>query len=144
MCQKYTTKHGPQKRKSPKKEYPPPPFLRLRSLRKDQEKGRSSRKGDYTLCSHNISQSIGILEILESHIPKVEGCKSGMALPRAGSHDVKEWDSTLKGPGRSLCPDIMSLDTMKRCILCGTVLKGEMDYVFNPIRNRLGSDITLF
>ena len=127
----------PKKRKSPKKEYPPPLF-------KDQEKGRSSRKGDYTLCSHNISQSIGILEILESYIPKVEGCKSGMALPRAGSHDVKEWDSTLKGPGCSLCPDIMSLDTMKRCILCGTVLKGEMDYIFNPIRNRLGSDITLF
>ena len=120
---------SPPKKEVPKKGIPPPPppFLRLRSPRKDQEKGRSSRKGDYTLCSHNISQSIGILKILESHIPKVEGCKGGMALPRAGSHDIKEWNSTLKGPGRSLCPYIMSLDTMKRCILSGTVLKGEMD-----------------
>ena len=117
--------------RSPKKEVPkkgiPPTFLRLRSLRKDQEKGRSSRKGDYMLCSHNIPQSIGILEILESNILKVEGCKSGMTLPRARSHDVQEWDSTPKGPGSSLCPDIMSLDTMERCILCGTVVKGEMD-----------------
>ena len=57
----------------------------------------------------------------------VKGCESGMTLPRARSHDVQEWDSTSKGPGSSLCPDIMSLHTMKRCILLGTVLKGEMD-----------------
>ena len=125
-CAKSTLQSTVPKKGSPQKGNTPPPFLRLRSLRNDQEKGRSSRKGDYTLCSHNIPQSIGILEILESYIPKVEGCKSGMALPRARSHDVQEWDST-KGPGSSLCPDIMSLDTMKRCILCGTVLKGEMD-----------------
>ena len=125
-CAKSTLPSTVPKKGSPQKGNTPP-FLRLRSLRKDQEKGRSSRKGDYTLSSHNISQSIGILEILESHIPKVEGCKSGMTLPRARSHDVQEWDSTPKGPGSSLCPDIMSLDTMKRCILCGTVLKGEMD-----------------
>ena len=125
-CAKSTLPSTVPKKGSPQKGIPPT-FLRLRNLRKAQEKRRSSRKGDYTLCGHNISQSIRILQILERHIPKVKGCESGMTLPRARSHDIQEWDSTSEGPGSSLCPNIMSLNTMKRCILCGTVLKGEMD-----------------
>ena len=50
-----------------------------------------------------------------------------MILPGARPHDVQEWNSTSEGPGRSLCPNIMCLNPMKRCILCGTVFKGEMD-----------------
>ena len=33
----------------------------------------------------------------------------------------------LKSPGSSLCPDIISPDTMKRCILCGTEIAGIKD-----------------
>ena len=50
-----------------------------------------------------------------------------MALPRAGSHVDKEWDSTPKGPGSSLCPAMMRPGTMKRCILCGTEIEGIKD-----------------
>ena len=54
-----------------------------------------------------------------------------MALPRAGSHVDYEWDSTPKGPGSPLCPDMMSPDTMKRCILCGTETEGIEDKVLS-------------
>ena len=50
-----------------------------------------------------------------------------MILPSARPNYVQKWNSTSERPGRSLGPDIMGLDLMKRSILCGTVLQGEMD-----------------
>ena len=35
-------------------------------------------KKSYEILKNNISEG--------KYIPKIEGCKSGMALPRAGSH----------------------------------------------------------
>ena len=116
-----------QRRKSPKREIlPPPPFSETQKSQKKLKKKKSCRKGDYTLCSHNVSQTIRIFHILERNILKTKGGKSGMILLSARPQYVQKWNSISERPGRSLGPDIMGLDPMKRSILCGTVLQGEM------------------